>query len=120
MTMSTATNNEHKVNLPSIELDQTLSDLYNQHRPSLSNKRIAHIFCGTTCAADLSLDFPGNRKYVYQDSGFNDASLSMKSEDEVTRLLAPKYLSLVPQRAAFIAGNAQVLFFHVDESAERK
>src|ERR1700761_3704925 len=101
-----------KVNLPTIKLDQTLSDLYKRHCSSLRNKRIAHIFCGTTCAADLSADFPRNRKYVYQDSAFNDATRSSKSDESVTRLLAPKYLSLVPQRDAFIAGAAPVLFFH--------
>ena len=107
---------ERKINLPTITLDQTLAGLYRQHCPSLSTKRIAHIFSGTTCAADLSPDFPRNRKYIYQDSAFNDANRSQKSDSEVQRALAPKYLSLVPQRDAFIAGDAPVIFFHSGSS----
>jgi hypothetical protein len=101
-----------KVNLPIIHLDKTLADLYRQHCPSLANKRIGHIFCGTTCAASLSPDFPRNKKYVYQDSAFNDAGRSGKTDAEVQQILAPKYLSLVPQRDAFIAGDSPVFFFY--------
>lgn len=104
--------NKGSVQQPTIQLDTTLTELYQTHCPSLKDKRIAHIFCGTTCAADLSQAFPRNRKYVYQDSAFNDASFSEKSEEDIRRLLASKYLSLVPQRDSFIAGKAPVIFFH--------
>ena len=107
---------EGSVKLPSIELDRTLSGLYQEYCPSLSNKRIGHIFCGTTCTTDLSLDFPKNKLYVYQDSAFNDAARSTKTNDEVRIHLAPKYLSLVPQRDAFIAGKAPVIFFYSGRS----
>ena len=110
-----------QVNLPIIRLDKTLADLYKQHCPSLSNKRIGHIFCGTTCAASLSPEFPRNRKYIYQDGAFNDAGRAAKTHAEVQRILAPKYLSLVPQRDAIVAGDAAVLFFYSGrERAERE
>lgn len=107
-----------RINLPAIKLDKTLSELYHQHCPSLTNKRIGHIFCGTTCAASLSQDFPRNRKYVYQDSSFNDAGQASKTDDEVQQILAPKYLSLVPQRDAFIAGDSAVFFFYSGREKE--
>lgn len=107
---------ETKISLPPIKLDITLSDLYKQHCPSLADKRIGHIFCGTTCTADLSPEFPRNRKYVYQDGAFNDAFRSQKTDDEVQKLLSAKYLSLVPQRDAFVAGDTPVIFFHSGSS----
>ena len=103
---------KNKPNFPPIRLDTTLADLYRQHCPSLSTKRLGHIFCGTTCAANLSPDFPRNRKYVYQDAAFNDSGRAAKTDAEVRRVLAPKYLSLVPQRDAFIAGDSAVFFFY--------
>ncbi len=103
---------DQEINFPTITLDRTLADLYRETCPSLSNKRIGHIFCGTTCAVDLSPDFPRNRKYIYQDGSFNDADRSSKSDGDVRRTLAPKYLSLIPQRDAFIAGPEAVIFFY--------
>jgi len=105
-----------KLDLPIITLDRTLTDLYHEYCPSLSHKRIGHIYCGTTCAADISLDFPRNRKYIYQDGSFNDPLHHEKSTEEVQRTLAPKYLSLVPQRDSFITGKAPTIFFHSDRS----
>lgn len=110
--MASIRNGERVTELPKVMLDRTLSDLYRKYCPSLADQRIGHIFCGTTCAADLSDNFPRNGKYVYQDSAFNDASRFQKADSEVRKLLAPKYLSLVPQRDAFIAGDAPVLFFY--------
>jgi len=105
-----------KLDLPTITLDRTLTDLYHQYCPSLSHKRIGHIYCGTTCAADISLDFPRNRKYIYQDGSFNDPLHHEKSREEVQRTLAPKYLSLIPQRDSFITGKAPTIFFYSDRS----
>ena len=106
------------IDLPTITLDRTLSDLYKQYCPSLAGTRIGHIFCGTSSAADLSPDFPRNKKYLYQDGAFNDGTRSSKSDLEVQRSIAPKYLSLIPQRDAFIAGNTPVIFFHSGRSDE--
>lgn len=110
--------NGNNVNLPTIKLDRTLTDLYEQYCPSLANKRIGHIFCGTTCAADISPDFPRNRKYIYQDGSFNDPGREDKPHPEVQRTLAPKYLSLIPQRDSFITGKAPTIFFY--SSREKK
>ena len=107
------------IRLPTIKLDTTLSDLYKQHCPSLASKRIGHIFCVTTCSIDPSPDFPKNRKDVYQDSAFNDGSRAQKSVVEVQRLLAPKYLSLAPQRDAFLADDAPVISFTVRRRVRR-
>ena len=107
-----------ELNLPSIRLDTTLEDLYKRHCLTLADKRIGHIFCATTCAASLSPDSPRNRQYIYQDSSFNDAGWSGKTDAEVQQILAPKYLSLVPQRDAFIAGQSSVFFFHSSREEE--
>lgn len=120
MSSSTKADGTGELRLPTVKLDQTLSDLYKKHCPSWSSKQIGHIFCGVTCTSSLSDDFPANRKYIYQDSAFNDPELSSKTEGHVCKQLAPKYLSLVPQRDAFIAGNAPVLFFYSGSSTDER
>lgn len=113
-------NADNAPHLPTVKLDRTLSDLYDQHAPSWPSTRLAHIFSGTTCAAPLSSAFPPNKKYIYQDSAFNDPTLSSKSPEDIRAQLAPKYLSLVPQRDAFIAGPVPVLFFYSGTVRERR
>ncbi|KAM0328648.1 hypothetical protein ACHAQA_005060 [Verticillium albo-atrum] len=104
--------------LPTITLDTTLTDLYRQASPQTPPRRIAQVLCGVNSAHPLSADFPRNTKYLYQDSPFNTtpaASPSSPAEKAaLARDLAMKYLSLIPQRDAFITGPSPVVLFHLD------
>ena len=107
--------------LPTVKLDTTLAELYRQASPKNAQKRIGQVLCGTNSALDLSDDFPRNVKYIYQDSPFNSLPKEELHEDnhELRRSLAMKYLSLVPQRDAFICGKTAVILFNVDQTPEQ-
>ena len=107
------------VDLPTVTLDITLTDLYKKASPRYADRRIAHVFCGVTSALALTPNFPRNRKYVYQDGAFNNVAPEDVTE-ETRQSLAVKFLSLVPQRDAFIAGNTPVIFFHTGISPEQR
>ncbi|KAK3354433.1 hypothetical protein B0H65DRAFT_414154 [Neurospora tetraspora] len=122
------------INLPTIHLDTTLTDLYNLADPSTAHLRLGLVLCGVNSAIALTPSFPRNKKYLYQDSPFNNIppaelkavaadaassssnpSRSQKTSD-LQRSLALKYLSLIPQRDAFIAGggpSTPTIFFNV-------
>lgn len=107
--------------LPTIQLDTTLAELYHRASPRLRGKRIAQLLCGASAGIPLSAHIPRNVKYLYQDGPFNAvpehepaASASGAKADE-QRSLAMKYLSLVPQRDAFISGDTDVVLFHIDD-----
>ncbi|KAL9949648.1 hypothetical protein ACHAO5_000481 [Verticillium nonalfalfae] len=104
--------------LPTVKLDTTLADLYRQAAPRKKARRIAQVLCGVNSGLPLSAKFPRNTKYLYQDSPFNTITAKAPScPDEkaaLTRELAMKYLSLIPQRDAFISGSAPVILFHID------
>ncbi|CRK38567.1 hypothetical protein BN1723_015356 [Verticillium longisporum] len=104
--------------LPTVKLDTTLADLYRQAAPRTKARRIAQVLCGVNSGLPLSAKFPRNTKYLYQDSPFNTTAAKAPScPDEkaaLTRELAMKYLSLIPQRDAFISGSAPVILFHID------
>ncbi|KAK1997003.1 hypothetical protein LX36DRAFT_750042 [Colletotrichum falcatum] len=124
--------------LPTITLDTTLADLYRRACPGSADKRIAQVLCGVSSRAALSANVPRNAKYLYQDTPFNtappDESRGGPGEDgrrrrrqqqqqqqrEQQRQLAVKYLSLIPQRDAFISGATAVVLFHTDETEARK
>ncbi|KAG7106927.1 hypothetical protein HYQ44_020373 [Verticillium longisporum] len=101
-----------------MSLDTTLADLYRQAAPRTKARRIAQVLCGVNSGLPLSAKFPRNTKYLYQDSPFNTTAAKAPScPDEkaaLTRELAMKYLSLIPQRDAFISGSAPVILFHID------
>ncbi|KAK3396218.1 hypothetical protein B0T20DRAFT_417085 [Sordaria brevicollis] len=114
------------INLPTIRLDTTLADLYKLADPSTAHLRLGLVLCGVNSAIALSSSFPRNKKYLYQDSPFNnippsdlkDASTTNPSSTKATdlqRSIALKYLSLIPQRDAFIAGgpSTPAIFFNV-------
>lgn len=143
------------INLPTIRLDTTLTDLYKLADPSTAHLRLGLVLCGVNSALPLTSSFPRNKKYLYQDSPFNNIPPSelkavanattangssndnstpndhhnghngsneiengngndTKSED-LQRSIALKYLSLIPQRDAFIAGGpgTPAIFFNV-------
>ncbi|TDZ41321.1 hypothetical protein CTRI78_v009766 [Colletotrichum trifolii] len=113
------------VDLPTVTLDTTLADLYRRASPKNAHKRIAQILCGINSGSELSPNVPRNAKYLYQDSPFNSVpkengsngrSVDKKQQQE----LAIKYLSLIPQRDAFISGDTAVILFNIDETEKQK
>ncbi|KAF9870970.1 solid-state culture specific [Colletotrichum karsti] len=112
-------------NLPTITLDTTLADLYRRASPKNAHKRIAQVLCGVNSASELSANVPRNAKYLYQDSPFNSISTNKNAGSHVgdkkqQQELAVKYLSLIPQRDAFISGDTAVVLFNIDETDEQK
>lgn len=109
------------LDLPTITLDTTLTDLYARTGPSLGKKRIGQVLCGTSSAIELNQHFPRNIKYLYQDSPFSSLPQQelIRENDKLKYSLASKYLSLIPQREAFIAGNTRVFLFNVNLSNEQ-
>lgn len=107
--------------LPTVTLDTTLAELYKLAGPRFGDKNIGQVLCGTNSSMKLSDDFPRNVKFLYQDSPFNTLPKHKLTEEnkELQRSLAMKYLSLVPQREAFIAGDTTVFLFNVDQSADQ-
>ncbi|WDK08820.1 solid-state culture specific ATP-grasp domain-containing protein [Colletotrichum graminicola] len=110
--------------LPTITLDTTLADLYRRACPKNADKRIAQVLCGINSCAELSANVPRNAKYLYQDTPFNtvppDESCSRPEDEKQQQQLAVKYLSLIPQRDAFISGDTAVVLFHINETAKQK
>ncbi|KAK4198968.1 hypothetical protein QBC40DRAFT_282849 [Triangularia verruculosa] len=106
------------IQLPTIRLDTTLTELYRRAGPKNANARLGMVFCGVNSGVDLNPDFPRNTKYLYQDSPFNTVpreELTRKNH-ELKKSLAMKYLSLIPQRDAFIAGPSSVIMFNMNQS----
>ncbi|KAJ9136950.1 Solid-state culture specific [Coniochaeta hoffmannii] len=108
------------VKLPTITLDTTLADLYARATPKAASSRIGFVFTGVNSALDLTDSFPRNDKFLYQDSPFNTLptkKLVRTTSASLQHSLATKYLSLIAQRDAFIAGpasSAAVICFPVD------
>jgi hypothetical protein len=130
--------------LPTIHLDATLASLYANACPFNKKPRIGQVLCGVSAVLDLSPDFPRNTKFLYQDSLFNSAPTSQLvdsssgitqdgdrsqaaaegngeegSKQDLQKSLAMKYLSLVPQRDAFISGSTSVILFNVDQDPKQ-
>ncbi|KAK0725793.1 hypothetical protein B0H67DRAFT_571563 [Lasiosphaeris hirsuta] len=109
------------ITLPTIKLDTTLAELYRRASPKNANIRLGLVFCGVNSGLDLSPDFPRNTKFLYQDSPFNTVPRQAltTSNVDLQKSLAMKYLSLIPQRDAFIVGNAPVILFNTSQAAEQ-
>ncbi|KAI9660385.1 MAG: hypothetical protein M1821_009735 [Bathelium mastoideum] len=106
---------------PVITLDATLTDLYKRASPKNAHKRLGFILTGVNSLMKISPDFPRNTKYIYQDNPFNNVpkdELTDKNTD-LQRSLGMKYLSLVPQRDAFITGDSAIFMFQVSRSAHQ-
>jgi hypothetical protein len=110
-------------NLPIIKLDMTLAELYRTGSSRTANKRIGQILGGINSTTDIGLDVPRNAKYLYQDKAFNttldDSPATPGTEAVVRRELSMKYLSLIPQRDAFISGDTPVIFFRTGAGNKR-
>lgn len=109
------------VKLPIIKLDTTIAELFKSAKSQDAEKRLALVLCGVNCGLDLSPDFPRNTKFLYQDSPFNTIPRQdlSKGNIELQKSLAMKYLSLIPQRDAFISGNTAVVLFNMDQTPEQ-
>lgn len=107
--------------LPTITLDTTIAELYRRASPKHAAKRIGQVLCGVNSGMKLNPHFPRNVKFLYQDSPFNTLPHHQLTEDnhELQHCLAIKYLSLIPQREAFISGDTTVVLFNVDQSSEQ-
>lgn len=120
-----------EVKLPTVKLDTTLTELCRRASPRIANTRLGWLSCGVTGGLDLTPDVPRNAKFAYQDQAFiatprEQLQLQLQgggprgSAGELRRSLAKKYLSLVPQRDAFIAGAAPVVIFHLDRTPAQR
>lgn len=109
--------------LPTIKLDMTLAELYRTGSSRTANKRIGMILGGINSTTNIGLDVPRNAKYLYQDKAFNttldESPATPGTEAVVRRELSMKYLSLIPQRDAFIAGDTPVVFFRTGAGDKR-
>lgn len=109
-----------RVKLPTITLDTTLAELYQQACPDNAGTRLGWISCGITSAVNLTPDCPRNTKFVYEDQPFIKASSHElnNANTNLPRSLAKKYLSHIPQRDAFVSGNTPVILFTLGRSPE--
>ncbi|KAK4246045.1 hypothetical protein C7999DRAFT_42507 [Corynascus novoguineensis] len=103
------------VQLPTIKLDYTLSELYRRACPEAANVRFGWVPCGITSTVDLTQDVARNTKYVYVDQILvKTASHELRNGNPKLRCsLAKKYLGHIAQRDAFVSGRAPVVFFHM-------
>ncbi|KAK3367240.1 hypothetical protein B0T24DRAFT_581829 [Lasiosphaeria ovina] len=110
--------------LPTINLDTTLAELYRRASPKNADRKLGLVLCGVTSALDLGPDFPHNTKYPYQDGPFvalHAGELRNSNNRALQKSLATKYVSLIPQRDAFIAGpGAPVILFHQGRTAAQR
>lgn len=103
-------------NIPQIELDITLADLYARDKAHGNDKRIAMVLGGPSSEIALTSKITRNTKFLYQDSTFIETAVdvSLIKREEMQQKMAVKYLSLIPQRDAFVAGNMPVIVFDLD------
>lgn len=99
--------------LPTIELDTTLTDLFKLARPRCAHKQLAYIHGVTHCGVGLTPYVQRNTKFLYQDSCFvKTPQKDLTNKNTTLRdSLVTKYLNVIPQRDAFITGDSTVLFF---------
>ncbi|KAI0404392.1 hypothetical protein F4802DRAFT_598092 [Xylaria palmicola] len=111
------------MDLPTIILDTTLTDLYRRASPKIADKHIAQVMCPVNSAIQLTRDIPRNVKYLYQDSAFNESSREdgiLDLSTQTKRELAISYVALAPQRDAFLSGDSTVVLFELgDGDAQR-
>ncbi|KAL8404685.1 hypothetical protein RB594_009520 [Gaeumannomyces avenae] len=118
--MATEAAADMPVKLPTVRLDTTLAELYARASPRLAGKRVGQVLSGTNSGMGLSSNFPRNSKYLYQDSPFNSADADRDESEAARRELAVKYLSLIPQRDAFITGAAPVVLFNLGTDPDQR
>lgn len=102
--------------LPQVTLDTTLGELYARGSGEVDGRRIAMVLCAANSEIAPTSTLARNTKYLYQDSTFSTTPIitSLEQEKDIQRLVAVKYLSLVPQHDAFAAGKMPVILFNLD------
>lgn len=109
------------VALPTVILDTTVVDLLRRASPQNADCTLGMVAGLASSCTALTEDYPRNVKYLYQDSPFTTIRKSeLDKNQNLQRLTAVKYLSIVPQRDAFISGNTPVVLFEVAGSDEQK
>ncbi|MCJ1333832.1 hypothetical protein MMC10_010538 [Thelotrema lepadinum] len=110
-----------QVVLPTITLDTTLSELYRRAGGSTADTTIGQVLCGTNLGVSLSEVFPRNTKYIYQATPFNNIPPFEELNDDDRDPLPQserEYVSMIPQRDAFVCGNMPVVLFNADTFPE--
>lgn len=105
-------------NLPEVELDITLAELYARDRAPGKDGRIALVPSLTSSEVAPTPTIARNTKFLYQESLFNTTpkDTSSKRRKEIQHTVAIKYMSLIPRRDAFAAGNMPVILFDLNNS----
>lgn len=105
-------------NLPEVELDITLAELYARDRAPGKDERVALVLSLTSSEVALTSTVARNTKFLYQEGAFNTTpeDTSAKRRKEIQHSKAIKYVSLIPLRDAFAAGNMPVILFDVENS----
>lgn len=102
------------VTLPTVMLDTTVVDLFRRASPQNAHCNLGVVAALASSCTDLTEDYPRNIKYLYQDSSFTTIRKSeIDNNQSLQRWTAVKYLSIVPQRDAFISGHTPVVLFDV-------
>ena len=103
---------------PQVTLDTTLAELYNPDGPANNDRQLALLLGVPNSEVAPNSKLARNTKYLYQDSRFSNTpeTIAPKEREETEQSVAAKYLSLIPQRDAFTAGNMPVIIFEPDRS----
>ncbi|KAG8529615.1 uncharacterized protein KY384_006252 [Bacidia gigantensis] len=119
--MISSTGPAANVALPQITLDTTLSELYRKFSPLDGGQSVAYLFYVPISSMDITTDFPRNRKYIYQETTFNNLSQEAPSRetDKALHIDILKYLHGLSQRETFLAGDAPVISFYSSSSKAR-
>lgn len=114
----TVTPIEERPKVPEITLDTTLEQLYAQDGSTEPTAQIAMLFAFAGSEMPRGHKVAPNTKFLYQDRTFITAPICTSSQQHRGIQLdsAIKYLSLIPQRDSFVAGNMPVILFNVDAS----
>ncbi|KAL8998185.1 MAG: hypothetical protein Q9188_006156 [Gyalolechia gomerana] len=104
--------------VPEITLDTTWEQLYAQDGSTERTAQIANLFAFAGSDMPRGRKVAPNTKFLYQDRTFITAPncTSLQQYREIQLDSAIKYLSLLPQRDSFVAGNMPVILFNVDAS----
>lgn len=106
------------IQLPTVKLDTTLTDLFKLACPKEAHKRLAYLHSPAHSAVSLGPHVRRNTTFLYQDGSFVKTPLRDLTEGNraLRQSLAVKLLDVVPQRDTFITGASVAVLF--DSSAD--
>ncbi|KAL8756013.1 MAG: hypothetical protein Q9184_004635 [Pyrenodesmia sp. 2 TL-2023] len=104
--------------MPQVVLDTTLKELYDRDSSCGPHGQIALVQGFPSSEFARTSRIPRNAKYLYHDNTFTATPLDISSAEraELQRVQAVKFLSLIQQRDAFVAGNMPVILFEPQDS----